>query len=240
MSFGGDMGRTGPVEAARGFAHHCFPDALTVIVGGSALTAHRTPMSDLDMVVVTGPREAPYRQSSRWEGWPVEVLIHDERSLAAYCDDNLARRWPGIPRLIAEGTVVSDHGSLGRGMQAEMRRRLADGPTAATPAEIEAHRYALTDLLDDLAGAEDPAETAFIACRVMTRTAQLALLSARHWQGTGKWLLRELRDHDPDLAARLARSLPEPEQLAAVAHQVLDGAGGPLWEGYRVTDPRNP
>ncbi|WP_159393928.1 nucleotidyltransferase domain-containing protein [Streptomyces sp. NRRL F-5755] len=211
-----------------------------MIVGGSALTERRTPTSDLDMVVVTGPREAPCRHSSRWAGWPVEVLVHDERTLAAYCNDNLARRWPGIPRLIAEGTIVSDRGALGRGLQAEMRRRLAEGPAAASPAELEAHRYELTDLLDDLAGAEDPAELAFIACRVLTRTAQLALLSGRHWQGSGKWLLRELRDHDSDLAERLAHALPVPAQLAAVAHEVLDGAGGALWDGYRVTDPRDP
>ncbi|WP_043844130.1 nucleotidyltransferase domain-containing protein [Amycolatopsis taiwanensis] len=234
------MVQTEPVAAARGFAHHSFPDALTVIVGGSVLTERRTPASDLDMVVVTRPRESPYRHSLTWAGWPVEVLVHDEQTLAAYCEDNLARRWPGIPRLIAEGTIVSDRGALGERLQAEMRRRLAEGPAAASPAELAAHRYELTDLLDDLTGAEDPAEIAFIACRVLTKTAQLALLSGRHWQGTGKWLLRELRDHDPDLADRLAHALRVPARLAAMAREVLDDVGGPLRDGYRVTDPRNP
>ncbi|MET9296420.1 hypothetical protein [Streptomyces sp. NPDC003077] len=139
---------------------------------------------------------------------------------------------------------MSDRGGLGEGLQAEMRIRLAEGPSAASPAELEAHRYELTglldDLLDDLAGAEDPAELVFIACRVLTRTAQPALLAGRHWQGSGKWLLRELRDHDAELADRLTQALPVPARLAAVAHEVLDGAGGRLWDGYRVTDPRDP
>ncbi|MFG3254720.1 nucleotidyltransferase domain-containing protein [Streptomyces sp. NPDC048172] len=234
------MTRPEPVAAARGLARDSFPDALTVLVGGSVLTERRTPASDLDMVVVTGPRANPCRRSLRWAGWPVEVLLHDEGTLAAYCEDNLARRWPGIPRLIAEGTVVSDPGGLGARLQDEMRRRLAEGPAAASPAELEAHRYELTDLLDDLRGADDPAETAFIACRVLPKSAQLALLAGRHWQGSGKWLLRELRDHDPRLADRLAGSLHAPDRLAAVAREVLDAAGGPLHDGYRVTDPRRP
>ncbi|MCE4941554.1 MULTISPECIES: nucleotidyltransferase domain-containing protein [Streptomyces] len=234
------MTRTEPVAAAHGLAQHLFPDALTVLVGGSVLTERRTRTSDLDMVVVTGPLENPHRHSLSWEGWPVEVLVHDEETLAAYCADNLARRWPGIPRLIAEGTLVSDRTGLGHRLQTEMRRRLADGPTAATVAELEAHRYELTDLLDDLAGADDPAELAFIASRVLNKTALLALLAGRHWQGSGKWLLRELRDHDPVLADRLAHSLTAPPRLAGVAREVLDGAGGPLRDGYRVTDPRRP
>jgi len=231
---------TEPVAAARGLARHHFPDALTVFVGGSVLTERRTAMSDLDMVVVTEPRECPYRHSLDWEGWPAEVLVHDERSLAAYCADNLARRWPGIPRLIAEGAIVSDRAGLGERLQTDLRRRLAAGPTPAGRAELDAHRYELTDQLDDLAGAEDPAEIAFIASRVLTKTAQLALLCGRHWQGTGKWLLRELRDHDADLADRLAGSLSEPARLAGLARRVLDSAGGPLRAGYRVTDPRDP
>lgn len=229
-----------PIDAARDLAQRTFHDALTVIVGGSVLTDRRTPMSDLDMVVVTGPLESPYRYSLRWAGWPVEVLVHDERSLAAYCADNLARRWPGIPRLIAEGAIVSDRGGVGRHLQTEMRRRLAEGPAPASPAELEAHRYELTDQLDDLAGADDAAEITFIACRVLNKAAQLALLSGRHWQGTGKWLLRELRDHDAVLAGRLTDAFPVPARLAAVVHEVLDAVGGPLREGYRVTDPRNP
>ncbi|MFE6687495.1 nucleotidyltransferase domain-containing protein [Streptomyces sp. NPDC057743] len=235
-----EITRRDPVEAARGLARHLFDDALTVVVGGSVLTERRTPTSDLDMVVVTGPRENPYRHSLTWEGWPVEILVHDERTLAAYCADNLARRWPGIPRLIAEGTLVSDPVGLGKRLQTEMRRRLAEGPTAATQAELDAHRYQLTDQLDDLTGADDPAEIAFIACKVLTKTAQLALLSGRRWQGTGKWLLRELRDHDPVLADRLAHSLAAPARLAEVARGVLDDAGGPLRAGYRVADPRVP
>ncbi|WP_370933904.1 nucleotidyltransferase domain-containing protein [Amycolatopsis sp. cg13] len=231
--------RSEPVAAAGELARQLFADARVVIVGGSVLTDRRTPTSDLDLVVVTGPRDAPCRQSFTWENWPVEALVHDEATLRAYCADNLVRRWPGIPRLIAEGALVADDG-LGTRLQAEMRQRLAAGPAAATSGELDAQRYDLTDLLDDLAGASDPAEIAFIAARVLTKTAQLALLAGQHWQGTGKWLWRELHDHDPRLAEQLATAAPDASRLGAVARAVLDQTGGPLRDGYQVTDPRRP
>ncbi|MYW95278.1 hypothetical protein G3I59_32945 [Amycolatopsis rubida] len=160
--------------------------------------------------------------------------------MRAYCADNLTRPWPGIPRLIAEGVLVADQDGLGTRLQDEMRQRLAAGPAAATASELDAQRYELTDLLDDLTGADDPAEIAFIAARVLTKTAQLALLAGHHWQDSGKWLWRELHDHDPRLAEQLATALPEAARLNAVAYAVLDRAGGPLRDGYRVTDARRP
>ncbi|MFB9924904.1 nucleotidyltransferase domain-containing protein [Amycolatopsis halotolerans] len=229
-----------PVAAAGELASRLFADARVVVVGGSGLTDRRTPTSDLDLVVITEPRDAPYRHSFRWENWPVEALVHDEQTLRAYCADNLARRWPGIPRLIAEGVLVADRDGLGSRLQAEMRKRLTAGPAAATSGELDAQRYELTDLLDDLTGASDPAEIAFIAARVLTKTAQLALLAGQHWQGSGKWLWRELHDHDPRLAEQLAAAAPDAPRLGAVARTVLDRAGGPLWDSYRVTDPRRP
>ncbi|GAA1029439.1 MULTISPECIES: nucleotidyltransferase domain-containing protein [Amycolatopsis] len=235
-----DLRRSEPVAAAGELASRLLADARVVIVGGSVLADRRTPTSDLDLVVITEPRDAPYRHSFRWENWPVEALVHDEEALRAYCADNLARRWPGIPRLIAEGALVADRDGLGTRLQAEMRQRLAEGPAAATPDELDAQRYELTDLLDDLTGAGDPAEIAFIAVRVLTKTAQLALLAGQHWQGSGKWLWRELHDHDPRLAGRLAAAASDAPRLGAVARAVLDLAGGPLQDGYRVTDPRLP
>jgi uncharacterized RmlC-like cupin family protein len=56
----------------------------------------------------------------------------------------------------------------------------------------------------------------------------------RAWQGNGKWLLRELRAHDARLADELLAARDDPARLAAVATDVLERAGGRLWEGYRA------
>ena len=232
--------REAPVPTVLDLTRRLFPEALAVVLGGSAAAGRLTPTSDLDVVVVTPPREAPYRSALRWLDWPVELLVHDRETLAAYCEDNLARRWPGIPRLLAEGVLVTDTGGLGAAFQEEMRYRLAAGPAPLTPVETDERRFALTDLLDDLVGIADPGERAFVASRVRTETALLALAAARRWQGTGKWLLREVRALDAGLADRLVSALDDPERTHAVAREVLDRVGGPLWEGHTVVEPRRP
>ncbi|GAA1440660.1 nucleotidyltransferase domain-containing protein [Nocardiopsis tropica] len=232
--------RPAPVPTVIDLSRRLFPEALAVVLGGSSAAGRLTPTSDLDVVVVTPPRPAPYRSSLHWLGWPVEVLVHDPQTLAAYCEDNLARRWPGIPRLLAEGVVVTDTGGLGAGFRERMRARLAAGPAPLSPAELDEHRFVLTDLLDDLSGATDSGERAFVAWRALTEASRLALAAARHWQGSGKWLLRELRDLDPGLADRVVRAMDEPDRAHGVVREVLDRAGGPLWAGHTVVCPRWP
>ncbi len=74
-----------------------------------------------------------------------------------------------------------------------------------------------------------------IGWHVWTATAELALALAGHWGGSGKWLLRELRDADPALARRLVSAIGEPARLTAAADEVLGRAGGRCWAGYRVS-----
>ncbi len=92
----------------------------------------------------------------------------------------------------------------------------------------------LTDLLDDLASGVDEAERVVVTAATWTATAELALHNARHWIGRGKWLLRELRDLDPALAGRWLSASGDPAAVTALATEVLDAAGGPLFDGYRA------
>ncbi|HEY0001303.1 MAG TPA: hypothetical protein VGB74_12670 [Actinoplanes sp.] len=62
-------------------------------------------------------------------------------------------------------------------------------------------------------------------------SARAALAFAGRWVSAGKWLLRELRDLDPDFAARWLAARDEPAELAA---EVLRAGGGPLFDGYRA------
>jgi len=99
-------------------------------------------------------------------------------------------------------------------------------------------RYGVTDLLDDLAHCRDAAETTVIATTLWLRAAELALHAGRHWLGGGKWLLRELRDLDADLAGRWVAAHGDPRAVAVFAREVFDGVGGPLFDGYHATGER--
>jgi hypothetical protein len=106
-----------------------------------------------------------------------------------------------------------------------------------TSTDLRDRRYGLTDLVDDLAGSTDPGETAVIGSNVWAATAELALIQAGAWLGSGKWLLRELRATDADLAARMVAAIGDSRQLIDLAAEVLDRVGGRLWAGYRVPAP---
>jgi hypothetical protein len=144
-----------------------------------------------------------------------------------------ARRRPSLARMCTEGVVLADAGVAAR-VRARAHAVLAAGPPAVTGAELEDRRYGLTDLVDDLAGSTDPSETAVIGWNVWVATAELALIQAGAWLGTAKWLLRELRAADADLADRMVAAIGASRQLIDLADEVLDRAGGRRWDGYRV------
>jgi len=99
-------------------------------------------------------------------------------------------------------------------------------------------RYALTDALDDLLGASDPDERDAVAGQVLLLVVELALNLRGSWQGRGKWLVRQLRAADAELAARLMSAHREAvatghvSNLVDVCEAVLDEAGGRLTEGF--------
>ena len=70
------------VASARGLVVDRFPGARAAWLAGSVVTGTATPGSDLDVTVLLPGEPAPYRESMRWDGWPVELFVHTERRSA--------------------------------------------------------------------------------------------------------------------------------------------------------------
>ena len=239
-----------PVNDARALVAELFPHALWAVLTGSVITAARTAGSDLDIVVLLpeGDRclphpptphpaapKAPHRDSRRFRGWPVELFVHDEPTLVHYLAKELGARKPSLHRMVGTGvTLVGDPGHWPE----TCAKVLAGGPPPLTPAERDWGRYALTDLLDDLLHADDPGERVVIADCAWQAAGDHTLAFAGRWSGSGKWLLRELREYDPDMAARWLAAHGDPEAIAAYVRDLLDRNGGPLFEGYCVAGER--
>jgi hypothetical protein len=223
-----------PIADARALVTEQFPAALAAFLGGGVLSDRRTATSDLDIVVLLDGPPAPYRASLRWRGWPAELFVHDLESIDTWFGKDTARRRPTLARMVAHGATLTDRDATAAQIRERARSELAAGPPPLTTAELDRRRYGLTDLLDDLAGSTDAGETAVIGWNVWTATAELALMLAGNWLGSGKWLLRELRTADPALAAGLVAALGDPARLTALADEVLGRAGGRLWDGYRA------
>ena len=226
-----------PFGDARALVRERYPQAVYAVLAGSVLTEHRTAGSDLDIVVVlpVGDPLVPRRESLVHAGWPVELFVHDDSTLDWWLAKERLERKPSLHRMVGCGTaIVGDPGDR----QAACRAVLETGPDPLTPAQLEAARYGLTDLLDDLVHATDLGERRVIAAALWTDAAHRALIAGNRWNGTGKWLLRELRDHDPELADRWLAAEHDPAAIEAFARDVLDRLGGPLFDGYMAVAPR--
>lgn len=227
------------VDAARSYVAHHWPDALAALLGGGSATGVVTPTSDLDIVLLLDGARAPKRMTTVWEGITVEVFAHTAESLRRYWAKDTADRKPALIRMCAESVILVSVGARAEAIQEEADRLLHAGPPEPEPAELARRRYGITDLLDDLAGDPSHVERPFVLANLFVEVAELALLAARHWSGTGKWLARELADLDPRLCERLVAGhrealLGSDDMLIGVADAVLAGVGGRLTVGYEA------
>jgi hypothetical protein len=228
------------VRTAERLVRARFPNARAAWLGGSAATDSMTATSDLDITVLLPSRPAPFRESLNVGGQPVELFVHTEDSLRFFCARDRQRCRPTLPRLIGTSVILVDTDGTARRLQDEFHRLDQDGPRRLSDDEIDAARYAVTDLLDDLVDGDS--EALSIAAELWRETAELILGANGRWCGTGKWLLRELRAFDAERGTAHADSLMG--GLAAVAHgdaapmrdavsAALTPLGGRLFDGYR-------
>ncbi|MFF5426655.1 MULTISPECIES: nucleotidyltransferase domain-containing protein [unclassified Streptomyces] len=230
-----------PAGQARRLADARFPDALSVILAGSALSGRATPTSDLDLAVLVEAGGETYRETIRFEGRLVELFVHTRTGLAELFAADVESRRGTMQSMYADGVVLVDRDGAARAARAFAVADLLAGPRALAPDVIETKRYGLTDALDDLGDARDRFERLAVAGVVLDGAADLLSDHRRAWLGAGKWQPRRLTAADPkrggallDGHARLCAA-DDPAPLTAAATDVLALVGGPLREGYRRT-----
>lgn len=222
---------------ARRIVAERYPQARAAVLAGSVAAGRATATSDLDIVVLAGPEDR-VREAIRVQGVPVELFVHTDESVAYWFEREREQGGCTLAHMLATGLPLA--GAEVEQVQELARRHLAAGPPAWTPELLEYRRFALTDSLDDLAGSTDAGERDVVAGQVLVMAAELALGSRRAWLGTGKWLLRRLREDDPELADQLlaghrsAVATGEVSRLIRVCDTVLDEVGGRLTEGFSV------
>ena len=232
-----------PIEAATRVVNSRFPTCLAAFLSAGVLSPSRTPMSDLDIVVVLDGPPAPYRETIREYGWIVELFIHTRESLLYFYERELQQRRCTLATMCAGGAVLRNLDDEGSAFQTEAQKIIDTGPPALSSDELKQRRYGLTDALDDLRGTTNPAEMAFISGNLLTNAGELVLLSQRRWTGQGKWLARHLSEAPGDFAGLLASSVQallatgEKQPMIDAVEAILGMVGGPLTEGYRVSGP---
>jgi hypothetical protein len=225
-----------PIQAATDLVRERFPEAVAAVLGGTVLGPLRTPLSDLDIVVLRAESAPVFRETVAYAGWTVELFVSTPATYRATVAREVAARRSPVLHMVGEGVVVA--GAEAEAIAAEARALIAAGPPPVSDAERDGARYLVSDLLDDLRGATDPAETTFVAIRAVDAIARLALSIAGWWLGTGKWLGRRLREADPAthdalVAGLRAATIGDIAPLVVTGEAVLAAAGGPLLVGYR-------
>ncbi|WP_051164723.1 nucleotidyltransferase domain-containing protein [Nocardia testacea] len=117
-------------DIARSLVCEGFPGARAAWPGGSTVLGMATPTSDLDISVLLDGPPAPYRQSLRYHGWPVELFVHtDEAMQHSLAKDRKARR-PATLRLIGRSLALLDNDGSGEYLRESVRH---SWPRARSP-----------------------------------------------------------------------------------------------------------
>ncbi|QMU97903.1 nucleotidyltransferase domain-containing protein [Microbacterium esteraromaticum] len=222
---------------AERFVSANYPRATIAVLAGSTARGERTASSDIDLLLIGddlfGDDRIGEAATYSFEGEVFEVFAYTPQGFDEWATRDMERHRPVIVEMLVRGIPVRrDHGL--DAMRTFWADRLAEGPNLSD-AESRLRRYIITDLLDDLRDIADGLEKQVVAGLLFERTAELMLLTAGRWIGTGKWLPRRLREWDATRAGALAAALTSGDH-AAFADQVqaeLDRAGGRVQAGFR-------
>ncbi len=150
--------RPDPKETIEDLRRLRFPEAVAVFLAGSVMRGQGTPHSDLDVVVVVENLPAAYRESLIHQQWPVELFVHDRETLAYFFEADRKRGVPSLPAMVEEGLELPVSSAASQQLKGQARKILSEGPPLWTRPELDAARYAITDVCDDLRSPRGPAQ----------------------------------------------------------------------------------
>lgn len=224
-----------PMEATKTILAERHPQAVAAYWAGSLARGDGTRTSDIDLVIVYPQLPNAWRDSFIWNGRLCETFAHDPRSLLVFYRQDAERGVPSLMHMVAEGVSLLDD-AIGAGLQAEARRGLSQGPRPWTPEELDRSRYTARDLLDDLSGADDPAEIRAIGASLFAHAFTHHRRANGRWSATGKHIVRTLRREEGSLGAAYLAAFDtlfgqaEPADALRIVREIYAPCGGPLAE----------
>jgi predicted nucleotidyltransferase len=228
-----------PYEAAKKFVEENFPECDAALLAGSVARGEETSTSDLDIVIIDRNLPKAYRESIIAFGWPIEVFVHNLDSCREFFKSDIKRARPSLPRMVAEGIILRDHEIL-KLVQTEAVNLIKEGPEGWTSQEVDVKRYFITDTLDDFIGTNNRAEELFIANTLAGLLHEFILRTNGRWIGNSKWIVRELKNFDPDFTEQFIKAFEtfykngEKELVIKIAEDILKSHGGRLFEGFSI------
>ncbi|MEM9482808.1 MAG: nucleotidyltransferase domain-containing protein [Cyanobacteria bacterium P01_F01_bin.116] len=221
-----------------------YPNADVIFLAGSVIRGEETATSDLDIVVIFKQLPAAYRESFRFESWPIETFVHDPATLRYFFVE--ADRPTGVPSLaamVSEGIEIPQPSELSRELKQLANDVLAAGPPVWDKDAIDRSRYAITELIDDIRSPRSRAELLASGTQLYDAVVEHYLRSRNLWSAKGKSIPRRLRKVAPQFAAQFEESFAalfidgKTEKLIELVENMLKPDGGWLFEGYKLIAP---
>jgi hypothetical protein len=232
------------LNIAKSYIEQNYPDAECAFVAGSIMRGEGKPHSDIDLVVIySDDFDAVRRESKVFNDVPIESFVHNERSLKYFIDLDVDGGVPSMPSMIVEGIVIGPNTSLGMDLKAYAEEIIAKGPKQLDEASMLRARYGLTDLFDDIR--DDRPYGEYIGCvtELYKKLGDFYLRSNGLWSGSGKGLIKQLRNADLVFAERYEMSFKvafegDKSQLDKLITDVLEPHGGLFWDGDYQLAPK--
>ncbi|NTF46134.1 nucleotidyltransferase domain-containing protein [Rhizobium rhizogenes] len=213
-----------------------FPGYSFAFASGSIIRGEGTKGSDIDLVVVFDQLETAWRETFIEGDFPFEAFVQDPETLSWFFESDIARGCPVIIHMVATGQILGPNPDKGQVWKEYAASVLRAGPAELAGEALNALRYQITDLLDDLRGDRRSPEIRAIAAQLYQPLADLMLLGRKTWSGRGKWIPRLLRETDQELANKFDDAFRQVwlgnfEVLRSLTHSELDLHGGPFFAG---------
>lgn len=237
------MSRVNPVEVAKNFVAEKYPDCHVAFVAGSFNRGEETSTSDIDLIVMFSKVEQAWRESINYQGWPVEVFIHDLETIKYFFADDAKSGIPSLANMINEGVVIHEKSNFSAEVKALAKKSLRDGPPVWTEDDRINFRYTVSDLLDDLKDPRTTFEGLAIAAKLHGVLSFFLFRSQRQWAGAGKHIPRQLQKQHPQLFVKWESAFTEAfrgnfKSLVHLTEMILTENGGYLFDGYKRTAPK--
>jgi predicted nucleotidyltransferase len=232
------------IDLANAIRSHRYWNADAMFATGSIVRGEDTPFSDLDLVVVYGQLTCAYRESFRFEGYPVEAFVHDPSTLEYFfLEVDRPSGVPALPQMVLEGIEIPEPTAMSRDLKQRAAALIETGPPQLDAENERRMRYFVSDLLDDLRAPRSRDELIGTGARLYEQLADYHLRRRGMWSAKGKAIPRALGRADAALCAEYCDafltlfSRGEPEAVIRLAETLLRDSGGPLFEGYRADAP---
>ncbi len=217
-----------------------YAKAKVIFWSGSVSRNAGTETSDLDLVVIFDRVSNAYREAFVFDGWPVDVFVHDPETLQYFYEQVDGPSFiPALPQMLADGVQFPKGSDFGKSLQKDAQKFLDKGPVV-TENNLYMRRFHITDLLDDLKSVTLHHEKMGILCYLYEKLGEFYLLSNRQWIGHGKQLTKKLETFNPHMAHKFEKSFflsSDWQEISNLTFEILEPYGGLLWDGFKADAP---